>query len=124
MKKLIPLFVLMFAVAFYGNAQDTKTPQKSAKYTIEVNGKCEMCKKRIETAAIKTVGVKYANWSVETHLLSVIIDERKTNATEVQKNVAAVGHDTKEVKAADEVYAGIHPCCKYREDNTSDDPEQ
>ena len=123
MKTLLSTIVLLFAVVSLGNAQETKL-KKSAKYVVEVNGKCEMCKKRIETAAIKTKGVKYANWSVDTHLLSVIIDERKTDIATVESKIAAVGHDTKNVRAEDEVYAKIHPCCKYREDNTNDDIEQ
>jgi len=31
-----------------------------------------------------------------------------------------VGHDTKELKATEEAYNSIHPCCKYREDDTDD----
>ena len=112
---------MLFVVSF-GNAQEAK-PKKSAKYTIEVNGVCGMCKKRIETAAIKTKGVKYANWNVDTHLLSVIIDERKTNAQLVQQSVADVGHDTADIKAEDEAYEGIHACCKYREINSNEDIE-
>ena len=122
MKTLFTTIMLMLFVVSLGNAQDAK-PKKSAKYTIEVNGVCGMCKKRIETAAIKTKGVKYANWNVDTHLLSVIIDERKTNVQLVQQSVANVGHDTADVRAQDEVYDGIHTCCKYREDNTNDDIE-
>ncbi|MFD0863736.1 heavy-metal-associated domain-containing protein [Sungkyunkwania multivorans] len=121
MKNILTIAIALFTIGFSANAQEKNSLNKNAKYTIEVNGKCGMCKKRIETAAIKTKGVKYANWDVNTHLLSVIIDERKTNPMLVKNSVAAVGHDTKEVKAKDEVYAEIHPCCKYREDNTNDD---
>ena len=51
---------------------------KNAKATIEVDGVCMMCKNRIEKACLKTKGVKSAIWNVETHNLSLIYDERKS----------------------------------------------
>ncbi|MFT6754555.1 MAG: mercuric ion binding protein [Urechidicola sp.] len=90
--------------------------EKNAKVQIEVDGICGMCKQRIEKAALTTKGVKYASWSVETHQLSLIIDERKTTLKTIQENVAAVGHDTKEVESSVEAYNNLHPCCKYKDD--------
>lgn len=112
MKKVLLLFITL-VVSFSVNAQELN---KNAKLKIEVNGVCSMCKKRIESAALKTKGVKFAIWDVKTHLLSLIIDERKTNKKTIQTNIAAVGHDTKDIKAKDEVYNSIDPCCKYRDE--------
>lgn len=89
---------------------------KNAKASIEVDGVCMMCKNRIEKASFKTKGVKSAVWSVESHELKLIFDENKTDLTTIQKNIAAVGHDTQKLKATDEAYDSVHPCCKYRED--------
>ena len=94
---------------------------KNAKATIEVDGVCLMCKERIEKASIKTKGVKSAVWNVETHKLSIIYDERKTNLETINQNIAAVGHDTKDVKATDEAYNSVHPCCLYRDDEVKKD---
>jgi copper chaperone CopZ len=80
-----------------------------------------MCKDRIETAAIKTKGVKSAVWSVETHELRLIFDERKTDLNTIQKSIIDVGHDTQEMTATDEAYATVHPCCKYRDDEVIED---
>ncbi len=88
---------------------------KNAKASMEVDGVCGMCKERIEKAAIKTKGVKSAVWSIETHELKLIYDENKTNLETISKNIAAVGHDTKEIKATDEAYDSVHPCCRYRD---------
>ena len=93
---------------------------KNAKVSIEVDGVCEMCKERIEKAAIRTKGVKSATWNVDTHELKLIFDERKTNLKAIQKSVTAVGHDTKEMKASDEAYSKVHPCCKYRDEDVKD----
>ncbi|MGF1557319.1 heavy-metal-associated domain-containing protein [Paucihalobacter sp.] len=94
---------------------------KNMKASIEVDGICEMCKARIEKAAIKTAGVKSAVWSIETHELRLIFDERKTNLKEIQKSLANVGHDTKAFKATDEAYNGLHACCKYRDETVKND---
>ena len=83
--------------------------------SIWVDGICGMCKDRIEKASIKTKGVKSAVWNVKTHELKLIFDERKTDLKTIQKNIVAVGHDTKEMKATDEAYNSVHPCCKYRD---------
>ncbi len=115
-KGLLIVFAVLLTVSV--NAQKKK---KNAKVSIEVDGVCMMCKKRIESAALKTKGVKFASWNVKTHALSLIIDERKTNIKTVQKNVASVGHDTKAIKATEKQYNSVHPCCKYREEKVIDD---
>lgn len=96
---------------------------KNAKTKFEVDGVCGMCKVRIETAALKTKGVKSATWDVKTHMLSLIIDERKTDAKKVQKNIAAVGHSTKELECSIEAYNNLDPCCKYNDKQVVKDHE-
>ena len=115
MKKIVLLIALML-VGLSAEAQ-----KKNAKVSIEVDGICGMCKKRIEKAALQTKGVKFATWNIESHQLSMIIDERKTNLKKIQKNIAAVGHDTKLIKATDEAYNSVHPCCKYRDEEIVSD---
>ncbi len=101
MKQIITILaILVINVTF---AQD-----KNARATMEVDGVCRMCKERIEKAAIKTKGVKSAVWSVETHKLELIYDARKTNTDLISKNIAAVGHDTQQIKATDEAYLSVH----------------
>ena len=106
--------VLMLCIVFVGlSAQAQEKKNKNAKYSIEVNGNCEQCKKRIEKAAYSVSGVKSAVWSVETHQLSLVVNEEKTSISAVKKAIAKVGHDTEEEKAADEVYDNLHHCCQY-----------
>ena len=93
----------------------TQAQKKNAKSTIEVDGVCMMCKKRIEKAALSTKGVKFASWDLKTHKLTLILDERKTNIKTIQKNIASAGHDTKGIKATEHAYNSVAPCCKYRD---------
>lgn len=109
MKNIIILLVAL--IGFSVQAQDTKN--KNAKYTFEVNGNCETCKKRIEKAAYSVSGVKSASWDIESHQLSLILNEEKTSVLAVKKAVANIGHDTDEVKSDDETYKNLHGCCQY-----------
>jgi len=115
MKKLIVSTVLIFI------GISTYAQNKNATATLDVDGVCMMCKERIEKASIKTKGVKSAVWNVKTHELSLIYDERKTDLATINENIAAVGHDTKMIKASDEAYNSVHPCCLYRDDEVKKD---
>jgi len=109
MRNIIILLVAIIGIS--AQAQDKKN--KNAKYTVEVNGNCEQCKKRIEKAAYSVDGVKSANWNIESRKLNLIVNEEKTSLSAVKKAVANVGHDTEETKSSDETYAKLHSCCQY-----------
>jgi periplasmic mercuric ion binding protein len=105
---LLTLFALccMFTV-------EAQTKNKNAKHTIEVNGNCEMCKKRIEKAALSVKGVKSAIWHADHHDIHLILDETKCSVDDVHKAITLVGHDTDKMRADDEVYQNLHHCCLY-----------
>lgn len=81
--------------------------------SIKVSGNCESCKTRIEKAA-KISGVMKAEWSEKTKVLTFVYDPAKVKSDEVQKKIAAVGHDTPKFKATSAVYNALPGCCKYR----------
>ena len=114
MKRIIGIAI--FFISICGFAQN-----KNATATIEVDGVCGMCKERIEKASIKTKGVKSAIWNVETHELKLIYNEGKTDLTSIQQQIADSGHDTPAIKAKEEVYENIDPCCKYRDPQVIED---
>ncbi|MGV8092638.1 MAG: heavy-metal-associated domain-containing protein [Mangrovibacterium sp.] len=78
-----------------------------------VNGKCEMCEKRIEMAALSVKGVSKADWNKKTKEISVTLDDSKTDVHKVQMAIANAGHDTQMHKASDEVYDKLPSCCHY-----------
>ncbi|MFB9078507.1 heavy-metal-associated domain-containing protein [Flavobacterium procerum] len=110
MRNLI-LIVMFVFLGFSAQAQTKKS--KNLKYDTEVNGNCEQCKKRIEKAAFAVPGVKMASWDIDSHKLSVVMNEEKSSTTDLNNAIAKVGHDTKEVKATKEAYDNLHSCCKY-----------
>jgi mercuric ion binding protein len=109
--KNIFLILMVSFLGFAAQAQEKKN--KNAKYVTEVNGNCEQCQKRIQKAAYSVGGVKSAIWDIETHQLSLILNEEKTSPLDVKKAIAKVGHDTDEVKATNEDYQSLHTCCLY-----------
>lgn len=109
--KNIVIGMMLLIVSFSANAQEKKN--KNAKYDIEVNGNCEMCKKRIEKAAFSVSGVKTAEWHSDDQTLHLILNEQKNSIFAVKKAVAQAGHDTDEVKATDEQFEKLHECCMY-----------
>jgi periplasmic mercuric ion binding protein len=109
--KRIVIIMLISLIGLASQAQENKN--KNAKYSVEVNGNCEMCKKRIEKAALSVKGVKSAVWNTNDHILQLIINEEKCSATDVKKAIAKVGYDSDELKATEEEYATLHGCCRY-----------
>lgn len=117
MKNVILILTVIFTTMTFAQ-------NKNAKASMEVDGVCGMCKERIEKAAIRTKGVKSAVWSIDTHELKLIYDERKTDLKTISKNIASVGHDTKEIKATDEAYNAVHACCRYRDKEIIEDHKE
>lgn len=109
MKKLIAILGLVLLTCTAVSAQE----KEQAKQIIEVKGVCEMCKKRIEKAALDVKGVRSADWSIADQQITVYLNPKKTTGQEVQEAIAKAGHDTKAVKATDEAYNNLHSCCKY-----------
>jgi mercuric ion binding protein len=107
--------MFLMVVAFIGlSTQAQEKKNKNAKHSVEVNGNCEQCKKRIEKASFSVAGVKSADWGIGSHLLNLIINEQKGSVLDVEKAVAKIGHDTEHVKAKQEDYDNLHSCCLYK----------
>jgi len=104
---------MTFVLLFMFIAINAQEKSKNKKVDVKVSGICDMCKTRIEKAAFKTKGVKSAEWSSESQSLSLVINERKTDVLTIQKNMAAIGHDTEVVQATNEAYNNLHGCCQY-----------
>ncbi len=80
--------------------------------TVTVAGVCESCKGQIEKAA-KQAGATTADWNEKSKLLSVSYNDSTTSVLAIEKKIAAVGYDTRDIKAADQSYNKLPSCCKY-----------
>ena len=91
--------------------------------TIKVFGECGMCKNRIQKA-LKTEGITSAAWDTETKLLVVAYDASIISNDDIQKKMAAAGHDTEKYLADDKVYEKLPGCCHYERKKTEKKSEK
>lgn len=111
MKPFKMLMMVVFAIVSVSLNAQTKTD------TIKVYGECGMCKNRIQKT-LKIDGITNAAWNTETKMLVVEHDASKITNDDIQKKVAAVGHDTEKYSADDKVYEKLPGCCHYERKKT------
>jgi len=110
------ILITLLAVFTFSLAQaQEKSDKKISESTFHVDGVCKMCKKRIEDAALRTSGVKLAEWNKSTKELRVIYKNTKTTEEEIQKAVSSRGHTTEEHEADSVAYKQLPDCCKYKD---------
>ena len=89
----------------YADAQASDKTQRTVGIkteNIRVEGGCDMCKKKIEKAAVSIDGIKSAVWNEETKLLTVKYNVFKKEAIDnVQKKISSAGYDTEKYTAGD-----------------------
>ncbi len=115
MKNIILSSISMLLLfVFMPSMQAQKAKKKIQKETFSVVGVCGMCEKRIEKAAL-IKGVKSVQWAKDQQTITVLYKTKKVSLTEIKQAIASAGHDTDEVKAAEEAYGELPQCCAYRD---------
>ena len=109
-KLLVILCILLQSISSYAQYKVTTDTTTSFK----VSGVCEQCKHRIE-GALKTKGIKSADWNIDSKLLTVSYDPSRISLDKIHNKITAVGHDTYLKKANNAVYKSLPTCCYYRE---------
>ncbi len=109
---VIALFISNnIAAQTHDHSQHQMAKDKTESFKVE--GKCGMCKSKIEKAA-KIEGVTKVEWDADKQLLTVTYMPDMVKIDDMQKKVAAVGYDTEKFKAEDKIYDKLPGCCKYR----------
>lgn len=98
----------------HGASSSTSATAASKHGMFGVKGSCDMCKERIEKAALGVNGVQSAHWDKEKQMIHLQFDPDKTSEDAISKAIAKAGHDTDKYKADDAVYNQLPGCCKYR----------
>jgi copper chaperone CopZ len=111
--KFLTVGIIALVVSIGVNAQDHSMKMSTKTESFKVSGKCGMCKTRIEKAA-KIEGVTKAEWDADKQLLTVTYMPDMVKIDDIQKKIAAVGHDTEKFMSDDKVYDKLPGCCKYR----------
>jgi len=82
--------------------------------TLAVYGNCNMCKMRIEKAAMSIYGVSSANWEEKSGLMKVSYLSTLTSPKDIHLKIAAVGHDTNKAITNEALYDKLPVCCQYK----------
>jgi copper chaperone CopZ len=118
----LPIFLVLFACGSNSetinqnksisiiNKTSTKNGITTAKFTVW--GNCGMCKETIEKS-LKILGVKKANWHIESKIMTVSFDTTLVDVISIQKAIAAVGYDNVQYTGDNSAYAKLHACCQY-----------
>jgi len=113
MKNLIIITIAAMAISF------GKPPKyKTISFTVE--GRCSMCKDRIQQALDKP-GIRKAIYNLDEKTLTVAYNPKKLEEIQLHNLVAIAGHDTELVKASNAAYMALPDCCRYREGAKCDD---
>jgi mercuric ion binding protein len=79
---------------------------------LKTSSVCEMCKETIEKALAYEKGIKSSDLVVDSKVLTVVYDPRKTNSIKVKVAVSKSGYDADEWPADSKAYERLHSCCK------------
>jgi hypothetical protein len=112
--------IIIFSFLFMGistsvSAQDKKAKSKTEMdqtVSFKVAGIGGMCKKRIESAAMDSKGVKKAEWDIQTDML-VLVGSKKMDKQKVASSLAKAGYRSEFAKADPKAYAKLPECCQY-----------
>lgn len=103
--------MVLALVSMGANAQ-TKQDDKTQTVQIKTSAVCEMCKKTLEKSMAYEKGVKSSNLDVQSKVLTVVFDNRKTNSDNILKAVTKTGYDANELTADERAYNRLDDCCK------------
>jgi len=109
------IIIILLSVFTFTVVQGQEKSNSIVETTFKVDGVCNDCKKRIESAAMRTKGVKLAEWNKTTKDLKVTYNSKKTSEEAIHKAVATQGHETATTPADSTSYAKLPGCCKYKD---------
>jgi copper chaperone CopZ len=105
MKKLVA-FLFVATLSFGAMAKGEKEVK------IKTSAICDMCKERIEKNLTLSKGVKEAILDLETKVVTVKYNDKKTNVNQLKKVITTTGYDADEVMANQKSHDKLPSCCQ------------
>jgi periplasmic mercuric ion binding protein len=102
------IFLTLMMVVALGASAKTVTKQ------ILVKGECGMCKEKIEKA-LDMPGVSFAEWNVETKMLTVRYNDKKVSEDKIHETISGLGYATDKLEANKDGQNKLESCCKPKE---------
>ena len=104
MKNSLLFFLLSLSTTIFA--------QKTAVISIQTSAQCGDCKDRIETALNQSRGVVYAELNLETKVVEIKYNSKKTDVATLKKALNAIGYDADDQKADPAAQKALPLCCQ------------
>ena len=105
MKKILLILMMAATLGVYA---------KNVTQQILVKGECEMCKDKIEKA-LDIPGVSFAEWSVETKMLTVRYNDKKISEDQIYATISGLGYATDKTEANTAAQQKLNKCCQPKD---------
>ena len=102
------LLLMPFLVVTRLFAQDPKL----AHLDVRTNAVCDMCVKTIETEMLYEKGVKSVHVDLDSNLIHVTVDPRKTDVEKVRTAISKLGYSADDVGPDMAAREKLPDCCK------------
>ncbi len=112
MKPMKHLILLTLLTLLFTSENLWAQAGKSDTISIKSSVVCGMCKERVEQNLAFEKGIRDVNVNLETKIVLVRFDPRKTNPAEIRKKISKLGYDADEVEADSSAYEKLPACCK------------
>jgi mercuric ion binding protein len=110
MRKVIIAVLAIMSLSLGAAAQQTTDEFKTI--TIKTSAVCDMCKETLEKAMAYEKGVKTSTLDVDSKILTVTYNTKKTTPEKIKLAVTKAGYDADEMPADNKAYSALDPCCK------------
>ncbi len=104
---LLTALLLVFSLTAW-----TFADEKDKEVKIKTSAICEMCKERIERNLSFEKGVKEATLDIESKVVTVKYNPKKTDVSKIKSNITKTGYDADDLTATTEGYSKLPSCCK------------
>jgi periplasmic mercuric ion binding protein len=112
MKTLLLTIIFFSSLIAWSQEETEKNQKKESEVKIQTSAQCEMCKTRIEKDMAFEKGVKSAELDLETKVLTVTYNEKKTDREKLRNAVTKIGYDADDMEADPKAYSKLPECCK------------
>lgn len=114
MKKLktIAASVLVIMTMLISVQKVNAQTETTAEIKIKTSAICEMCKETIEKNLAFEKGVKKSVLDVDTKIVTVNYNPKKTSPEKIRKAISKSGYDADDVPADPKAYKKLDDCCK------------
>lgn len=110
-KATTTLIALLIGLVAFAQKEPVKV-DKGYKIEIKTSAVCEMCKEAIESDLVFEKGVKEVNLDVDSKILTVVYNQKKTDPETIRKRVTKVGYHADEHVRDSTAYDNLPLCCK------------